>query len=430
MTRRILASLTPQRSGAFCNRFGRWGKLAAAATLALATLGPVGGCQQQKPETKAAEAIPAGAFTRKWLAQVKLDGGDSVANLYAREDLLIVYTKEHKGYVFNRESGGFMWLAPITNPGTKVRPPVVLKDYVVFPTVSTLEVYDRATGRNHRTVHLDFALRSGAVGAGTHIYFGADDQTYGRLVNLDLAGSQYQHTSTTWTLATRGGIASTPAVFQGAVFVGDDRGDVYAVNAENRAPVWPTKQEGREVGVFGSAGAIRADLKADEFGVYVPSQDTKLYCLGRTDGRIRWQYFAGQPIDHSPVITATTLYQFIAGQGIIAIDKAKGDYNRKPLWTVKEGVQFLAEDDRYAYLEGGDHSVIAVERKTGEVKFRSKRKDFFTFATAVKGNVVYAASESGELRAIVPVLTAGSMGEVVQAPSSAEAFEEILAAAR
>jgi hypothetical protein len=385
----------------------------------LTLVAALAGCQQQKSAPPPVAEVPSGSFMRKWVADVALKS-DSVANVYVREDLLIVYTKNHFGYVFNRDSGGFMWVANITSPGTKVRPPLVLKDYVILPTVATLEVFDRSTGRNRRSVPLPFALRSGAVGAGTHVYFGADDQGYGRVVNLDLAGSQYQATSTKWTLATRGGIASTPAVQQGVVYVGDDHGDVYAVNSDSRAPVWPVKQEGREDTVFGAAGAIRADLKADAFGVYAASEDSKLYCLGRTDGKIRWQYFAGQPLVNSPVVTDTSVYIYVDDVGLVALDKTKGDYNRKPLWTIRNAVQFLAEDERYAYLEGNDHAIIAVERSSGQVKFQSKRKDFYTLATSLKGNVIYTSSEDGHLRAVVPVLTPGTMGEVVFAPVTPE----------
>ncbi len=416
--------LLPRNQTATGNRYSRFFRFAAACSIGLAIV--VTGCQTAKPTATKVTEVPAGSFATKWRAEVALQN-DTVTNLYVREDLVIVYTRNHYAYVYNRDSGAFMWVTRITNPGTKVRPPTVLKDFVIFPTVATMEVFDRNTGRNRRSVPIEFALRSGAVGAGTHLIFGADDQGRGRVVNLDLAGSQYQHTSAAWTLATRGGIASTPAIQQGVVYIGDDAGDVYAVNLETRAPVWPLKQEGREDGVFGAAGGIRADLKADEAGVYVASEDTKLYCLGRTDGRIRWQYFAGQPLTHSPVVTATSLYEFIDGVGVVALDKVKGDYNRKPLWTAAQAVQFLAEDERYAYLERSDRAIMAVDRATGETKFQSKGRDFFTLGTSLKGNVIYAASENGQLRAINPILRPGFIGEVV---FEAVSREQTVAAAR
>ena len=44
--------------------------------------------------------------------------------------------------------------------------------------------------------------------------------------------------------------------------------------------------------VTDSKGHPVTDLKADDFGVYVAATDTKLYCLDRATGKIKWQYFA------------------------------------------------------------------------------------------------------------------------------------------
>src|SRR6202012_5221604 len=103
----------------------------------------------------------------------------------------------------------------------------------------------------------------------------------GRVVNIDLTGTQYQSASVKWELATRGGISATPVIQQGLLYVGDDSGNVYAVNADTRAAVWAMEEEGREPSVFGTGGPIHADLKADEYGVYVASMDSQLYCLNR-----------------------------------------------------------------------------------------------------------------------------------------------------
>jgi outer membrane protein assembly factor BamB len=405
-------------------RTQRFLAIAASAVLAAAgALWGVGGCQHQRTTAPppAVNEIPAGGFTINWRADLALKG-DQPQQMFLRDDLLIVYTRNHFAYVLAAGSGENKWVAKVSDPAVKLHPPVVLKDYVAIPTITSIEVYNRQ-GKDHRSLAHGFAPRSGAVGLGTRIFFGADNPNGGRLVDLDLGGSQYQNNSIVWELQTRGGVSGTPAIQQGIVYCADDRGNVYAVNADTRAPVWPLKQEGREDGVFGTAAANRADLKADEMGVYVASFDTKLYCIGRTDGRIRWQYYAGTPLSASPVVTQTGAYQYIEGQGIASIEKAQGDPARKPRWIVKEAVQFLAEDEKYAYLERNDHAIIAAEKASGAVKFQSQRKDFVAFGRSLKGNVIYAALPNGQIWAIVPVLTAGKMGEVVFEPveSPAEA---------
>lgn len=392
-----------------------WGAIA----LGLGLIGMAGGCHTAQPTIAPTTELAAGSFARKWVADLGLKN-DEVTDVYVRETLVIVYTRDHFAHVLDRESGENKWVVQVSAQGVKLRPPVVLKDFVVFPTISTMEVYNRF-GKEHRSVLAKgLALRSGAAGSGTRIYYGADDPNGGRVVSLDLAGSQYQNASVNWTLQTHSGISATPAIQQGLLYAADDSGGIYAVNAESRDPIWATKHEGREDGVFGTGARIQADLKADDYGVYAASMDTKLYCIGRTDGRIRWQYFAGQPLSHSPSVTATTVYQFIDGTGVVAIDKLQGEPARKAKWTVPNAIQFLAEDEKYAYLEQTNHVILAVDRLTGGPKFQSKRTDFVAYATALKNNTVFAATKDGQIRAITPNFRNGLMGEVVWIPVAGE----------
>ena len=392
-----------------------------ALTLFAASLG---GCVQHEGGPTQVVAIPSGSFTPKWLADIGLEH-DEVTQAFVRDELLIVYTRERFAYIFDRETGIRKFVVQLSTGGVAARAPVVLKDYVVFPTISTMEVYNRQ-GKEHRSVQTPgMALRSGAAGFGTRVYFGSDDPNGGRVVMLDLAGSIYQNASIPQTLHTSSGISSTPAISQGFLYAGDDSGAVYAVNAVSFAPVWPLHHEGRETNVFDAGYGIRADLKADEYGVYVPSLDTKLYCIGRADGRVRWTYFAGVPLSRSPSVTATTVYQYIENRGMVAIDKTVGDPARKSKWIHPKAIQFLAEDEKYAYLERDDHRMIAVDKATGEEKFQSQRDDFVAFGTSLKNNVIYATTADGHIRAITPVLKAGTLGEMVMVPTG-----ELVVAAR
>jgi outer membrane protein assembly factor BamB len=183
---------------------------------------------------------------------------------------------------------------------------------------------------------------------------------------------------------------------------------VYAVNGDNREPIWATST-GQ---VFQTYGPVTAALRADDFGVYVPSTDSKFYCLDKTQGRVKWQYFAGSSLRDDPEVTATMVYLPVLGRGIVAIDKLNGPAIREPRWICKDAKQLVSEDEKYAYFARADNIVIAIDKQTGEQRFTSKRNDLVAFATNTKDGIIYAGTKTGELIAITPVLKPGNVGEI------------------
>ncbi|MGH7214461.1 MAG: PQQ-binding-like beta-propeller repeat protein [Tepidisphaeraceae bacterium] len=378
--------------------------LTGFAGAALIALG-VAGCNHHdagSPQRSGqAVALEAKSFGRYWEADLGLKGS-RVNEMHLRDDLVFVYTDDNVSHVLQRSGGQVAHIDPVRSGGD-LRGPVVLKDAIVYPTNTTLAIYD-PRGSKRRTLDMSAALRSGAVGVNDNVYFGIDDPGGGRLVQVDLNRA---HEPAAWRLQTRGGVSATPALHDDIVYAGSEDGSVYAVN-EDRSAVWPL-----ENGVFRTGGRIVADLKADDYAVYVASGDSKLYALHRISGKVRWQYFAGRALTVSPQLSPDFVYQFVPGQGIVAINKTEGEYNRQPAWTFRDATQFLASDEQYAYLAGKDRRIVAIEKKTGKPAFTSQRK-FDHFVSNAKGDgIIYAATNGGQVVAIKPVLVGGQTGEVV-----------------
>jgi hypothetical protein len=381
-------------------------------TLALA-VSAIGGCQHRDTgpkDTGAIEPIPVQSFKREWVADLQMKD-DVVDRVILREDLVFAYSKKNVAYVMNRSGGVVRFTAKITDSALPIYEPVVLKDRFVFPTDSTLELY-RRDGRFERSYKTTSAPRTNAVGQrdGSRVFFGVDTRNAGRVVAVETLPGDYKAVNQKWELMSdrAAPIYSAPAVNAGILYVGFGEGEVYAVNQDNRQPIWATST-GQ---TFKTFGPVQADLRADEFGVYVPSTDSKFYCLDKTQGKVKWQYYAGSSLRATPAITATMVYLPVTGRGVVAIDKINGPAVREPKWVVKDAVKLVAEDEKYAYFNRADQIVIAIEKATGEQKFTSKRTDLVAFATNTKDSTIYAASKEGQVLAIVPVLKPGNMGEL------------------
>ena len=381
--------------------------------LSLALVASVmGGCQHREaqPAASSVEALPMQSFKREWLAPLELKD-DAITRVFLREDVVVAYTKSNMAYVLSRAGGAVKFAAKMTDSSIPPLEPVVLKERVIFPTDSTLEIYHR-DGRFERSYVTQSSPRTNVVGQrdGSRVFFGADARNSGRVVAIETLPGQYKPVNQKWELMGDKGapIYSAPAVSAGIVYAAFGDGEVYAVNQDNRQAIWSTST-GQ---TFKTYGPVQADLRADEFGVYVPSTDSKFYCLDKTQGRVKWEYFAGSSLRMTPAITATMVYLPVTDRGVVAIDKINGPAVREPKWIVRDAVKLVAEDEKYAYFHRADNVVIAIDKASGEQKFTSKRTDFVAFATNIKDSTIYAATKSGQVMAIVPVLKPGNMGEM------------------
>jgi outer membrane protein assembly factor BamB len=376
------------------------------AALAILALGS--GCARNRSAASAPgklpQPIPANSFALGWSSDLNTHG-DPLDELHLREKNLFIYTKNDKVWALNRAGGEIAYVAEPQISGGVLRPPLILGKYVVYPCGSTLEVFtDR--GRPARTLDLDKSTRSPAAGTGNTIYIGLDHTSgTGVMAQIDIT-KPYKYV--VWELMTFGPISATPVIYDRIIYCASQDGRIYAVTDE-RDPVWSL--EGANW--FQTQGRFVADIKADDYGLYASNTDSKLYCLDRMNGHIKWQYFSGRPLRTAPVVQKDAVYQYVPDKGIAAIDKTQGEFNRQPKWIVPGTIQFLSSDDQNVYLRRDDNHILAVDKQTGQVVFQSKSKDYELFAENPTDSTIYAATKDGHVVAIKPVLKEGQVGTVV-----------------
>jgi outer membrane protein assembly factor BamB len=390
------------------------------------------GCAH-KSENGGVPAVPVSlenkSFARQWSTDLTGGGSNPVTAVHVSDAYIFAYRQDGTSSVMDRATGRLLHVDQPKDSTQRFHPPVVLGDRIVYPTTVYLEVFDVA-GRyiphvTKTTDELDkpfsqqvkYPIRSDVVGIGKFVFFGADFPVSGRVVGVDMTRP---YVPELWTLMEPGSsVSATPALLKDIVYVASENGYVAAVATDTREPLWTLPR-----GVFGTYGGVSADLAADATGLYIASTDTKLYCLQRTTGKVKWQYFAGIPLQQGPVLTKDLVFQMVPGTGLIAIDKTevstaeKPSYNREPRWVDPNATQFLAEDETYVYVRSTDNQIVAIDKKSGQRRFTSRRNDLAVFGQNTKGDgVVYCATSGGRVMAAKPVLTPGQVGEMVLVPA-------------
>lgn len=225
----------------------------------------------------------------------------------------------------------------------------------------------RATGPkgavNERwSVDLGHGIRSSpAIWNGT-VYVGAGDRFYA----LDLADG-----SERWSVDADGPVDASPAVVEGLAFFNSDPGTIYAVDADTGAVQWETAT-GRAIP---PETPRTSSPTVVDGSVHVGLHLGGVWSFERSTGDERWRTeVGGAVIGAAPAVGDGTLYTGHTNGEIVAVDTDGGDVRwRTPLAefvtcppTVSDGRVYVGASDGVVYeLSAGDG---AVER-TFETEF-------------------------------------------------------------
>jgi hypothetical protein len=360
----------------------------------MAMLLPVG-CTKT-PRSPELRVVPMRSFAVEWEAPLNLQS-DRIRSLHVVDDKLFAVTEKNASYVLSSASGRIDAVHNVTKSRLNIHPPMMDADKIVYLTHESVEVFDKL-GRRIDSYNLPQSARGGGILIGSMLYVGLDYPDAGRVSAIDLSKT---YSRIIWQFMALGaGVSSTPGYYQGTLFAAGQNGLVYAVN-ESGLAVWSAP--------FRANGGVVAPVKADDAGVYVSSTDRILYCLDRSSGRIKWRYFADQPLTESAILSGNTVYQIVPNVGLVAIERLQGNLNRTPKWMVRGVTRWLSEDAQNVYALAADGFMVALDKETGAPAFRSGSGAATVFATNTRDGTIFAATRDGRVLGIRPVLTPGTI---------------------
>lgn len=416
------------------------------ATIYIAT----GGCQAPpKPpvaHTVRFVTLAGPAFLQQWNTQLSMSQGETVRAVYRADGMVHILTSLNIDHSLTADTGVLQFFNQVTTPDLTVRGGPALcylkghstddaveagessgdPDYIVFATTRTLEIFS-PNGRLERSIDLNGIVTSPPTAIGSIVYVGVQEDTT-RVAAVDVTK---QYNPVIWEILTGDRVDGVTAreiflgkdadgkdIFVPEIYATSEDGAVLAV-APDRSPLWPLLAGSK----FMTGGAVVAEPAVDKFGVYVASNDQSLYCLDRGTGRIKWRFFAGAALQTAPQVTATTVYQYIPGQGLAAIDKTERitvDSSKllgeEPIhssrWIFARGVRLLAEDDKNAYIQSTRNTILALDKQSGQILFESTRRDLRAFASNLAQPMIYVSTATGQVLAIQPILTPGAIGQL------------------
>ena len=225
----------------------------------------------------------------------------------------------------------------------------------------------------------DEVRSSPAIYEGT-LYIGAYDNN---LYALDAETGKFL-----WKYATEGGIASSPCVVEGRVFVGSEDRVLYAISAETGRLVWTCPTKGR---IYSSPRV--------QFGhVFVGSDDHHLYAVNVASGRVAWTFEAEGPIRSTPAVGADAIYFGDESGSVYAVG-----VSGKLIWRfrTRRGVTsspLLTKE--LVYVGSQDWYVYALDLRSGWSVWRYRTGGPVVSSPAIEGTTIFIGSADGDLYAL------------------------------
>lgn len=201
----------------------------------------------------------------------------------------------------------------------------------------------------------DFFLSSPAVDESSKnptVYFGSSD---GNLYALDLKTGKKK-----WAFKTGGIIHTSPALSNGIVYIGSWDKHMYAVDARTGQEIWKFKTND-DLYMGGMMEGIQASPVVSDGMVFFGARDGFFYARNAKTGDRVWEYYTG---------------------GSWVVSSA----------AIRNGTVYITTSDTY--------ELIAMNAKTGAIKFKFRTKGNLFSSPAIAGNTAYFGDFTGRMIAL------------------------------
>ena len=182
-------------------------------------------------------------------------------------------------------TGNVAWLNSTGSP--VIAPPSEHNGRIFFgEDDGTIIAVNETTGHRFWSANLVTPVRNAPAIAYGRVYVGS----FNRFYALNEATG-----ATAWSFGTANYNTTSAAVYQGVVYFGTGRGNVYAVNSTTGQQIWGPQLSAAAVS---SSPALATGSRA----LLVGSNDRYLYALNMTNGVRLWRYLTGGAVSSSPAV--------------------------------------------------------------------------------------------------------------------------------
>lgn len=299
--------------------------------------------------------------------------------------------------------------------------PVIVNDVLYIGSTYGIFALDARTGRELWRYHTNGFVKSVPAVSNGVLYFGADDRKFyaidakdgtlkwmndksldgyiasaavvdNRVYVIPKDGTFYAFDASSgeiiWSTLVGKIVDSSPAIGEGIIAFGTDRGNIIALDESTGKQKW-------------SYDAGVSDIKSSpviaEGTIIIGSNDGSIYALTAEKGTIKWKYSTSDNVESSPSVKNGVVYVGSKDSSFLAIDVATG----KLKWKYPDSGPVLsapAITNDIVYFGTRNNFIYGLDANSGQRIWKNSTglndKDYIT-SPAISGNELYAATHSG-----------------------------------
>lgn len=180
-------------------------------------------------------------------------------------------------------------------------------------------------------------------------------------------------------------VNSSPAIYNNSIYVGLDDGNVYCLDIDTGAPIW----------VSSIGGLVRSSPAIAEGKVYIGSGDQGMFCLNASDGVEIWSYLTSQRVRSSPAVSDGMVYFASDDFHVYALNMSTGN----EMWRTHTG-SVISSPSVYngaVYIGSTDGYVCSLNASTGKKIWEYLTGGSVSSSPATAHGYVYIGSDDNNV---------------------------------
>lgn len=317
-----------------------------------------------------------------WEYKLPINAGDTVSQLFVRDDLIYILSKRNFIFCLNRNNSKRMFEDSFGQPGFGIMGFDLYDDELISIVGNRLVQVDSISGNEKGAKNIEFGITCPAGRNRDNFYIAGSDNRI-RILRARDKVELFQ-------VAAENDSAITSLVAADDMMIfATQQGNVIATLPNKPVKLWQ----------FDASEAIADPIVREGNALYLSSKDTYIYKLDiRSPGSPIWKYQTAAMLDQGPVLAKKVLYQKVKNKGLTAIDAETGKF----IWLVQGGLAILAQDEHISYVIKLAGEMIKMDNKLKKQLNSVTFPNVTGFAVNTIDEKIYLAGNAGRIVCLKP----------------------------